>query len=206
MVNDRGREILAFITRFTREKGFPPTIREIGEAFRISSTNGVRYHLNLLEKAGLLTRHDKISRGIGAVGGSAQAQVPGSEYGFRILGQIAAGKPTVAEETYDGTLEPRDLFGDPRGMFALRVRGDSMIDAGILEGDYVIVRQQQQAMPGEIVVALLESEATVKYYRPRRGTVELVPANAAYQPIIVKSDQNFRILGVVRGVIRTVGR
>ena len=96
----------------------------------------------------------------------------GGEYGFRILGQIAAGKPTVAEETFDGTLEPRDLFGDPQGMFALRVRGDSMIEAGILEGDYVIVRQQQQANSGEIVVALLENEATVKYYRPRRGTIE----------------------------------
>ena len=204
MVNDRAKEILAFIMRFTREKGFPPTIREIGEAFQISSTNGVRYYLTLLEKAGLLTRHGKISRGIGAVGASPAES--GGEYGFRILGQIAAGKPTVAEETFDGTLEPRDLFGDPQGMFALRVRGDSMIEAGILEGDYVIVRQQQQANSGEIVVALLENEATVKYYRPRRGTIELVPANATYQPIIVKPDQSFRVLGVVKGVIRTVGR
>jgi repressor LexA len=203
MVNERAREILAFITRFTREKGFPPTIREIGAAFHISSTNGVRYYLSILEKAGMLTRRGKISRGIGAVGSPPAAS---GSYGFRVLGQVAAGKPTLAEETFDGTLEPRDLFGDPQGMFALRVRGDSMIDAGILEGDYVIVRQQQQAHAGEIVVALLENEATVKYYRPRRGTIELVAANAAYQPIIVKPDQGFRILGVVRGVIRTLGR
>ena len=205
MVNERAREILAFITRFTREKGFPPTIREIGESFHISSTNGVRYHLTILEKAGMLTRRGKISRGIAAVGANSGASGPGN-YGFRLLGQIAAGKPTLAEETFDGTLEPRDLFGDPQGRFALRVRGDSMVDAGILEGDYVIVRQQHQANAGEIVVALLENDATVKYYRPRRGTIELVAANAAYQPIIVKPDQGFRILGVVKGVIRTLGR
>ena len=202
MVNERAREILAFITRFTREKGFPPTIREIGEAFEISSTNGVRYYLTLLEKAGLLSRKGKISRGIGPIGGTAD----GDRRGFPILGQIAAGRPLVAEQSFEGSIEPHDFFGDPRGMFALRIRGDSMIDAGILDGDYVIVRQQQQANSGEIVAALVENEATVKYYRPRRGSVELVAANDSYAPIVVKADQGFRILGVVRGVMRTVGR
>jgi repressor LexA len=204
MANDRALEMLAFIKRFSRENGYPPTIREIGEAFEISSTNGVRYHLNRLEKDGLLKRSGRISRGIGAV--SAGPAESGRPYAIRLLGEIAAGSPTLAEESFQGEIEPHQLFGDPDGMFALRVRGDSMIEAGILEGDYVIVRQQERANAGEIIAALLENEATVKYYRPRRGSVELVAANPAYAPIVVTPDQSFRILGVVRGVIRTVGR
>lgn len=200
MLKDRTWEILAFIQRSTREKGFPPTIREIGEAFGISSTNGVRYHLNLLEKAGHLKRKSKLSRGIEA-GGTATALG-----GIPILGRVAAGQPILAEESYDGSLELHDMFGDPSGMFALRVRGDSMIDAGILEGDYVIVRNQDRADAGQIVVALLNDEATVKYYRPRGRRVELEPANEKYEPIVVDADATFRILGVVKGVVRTVGR
>jgi repressor LexA len=123
-----------------------------------------------------------------------------------VLGRVAAGQPILAEESFDETLQPNDMFGDLDGVFALKVRGDSMIDAGILEGDHVIVRQQPRANAGEIVVALLGDEATVKYYQPRRGTVELVAANIRYQPIVVGAETEFRILGVVKGVIRTVGR
>jgi len=200
MLNDRAKEILQFIQRFSRDRGFPPTIREIGTQFGISSTNGVRYYLNILEKSGHLKRSGKISRGIeGVAARTASAGIP-------ILGRVAAGQPVLAEEAFDGTLEPGDLFGDPQGLFALRVKGDSMIDAGILEGDYVVVRQQERASAGEIVVALIDSEATVKYYQPRRGQVELVAANPNYRPIPVGPDSGFRILGVVRGVMRTVGR
>lgn len=201
MLNDRAREILSFIQRFAREKGFPPTIREIGEAFGISSTNGVRYYLNLLEKSGHLTRRGRISRGIGPVGPAPVARVA-----IPILGRVAAGQPILAEESFEGTLEPSELFGDVKGMFALRVRGDSMIEAGILDGDYVVVRHQERANAGEIIVALVEDEATVKHYQPRRGTVELVAANPKYPPIVVQATSGFRILGVVRGVMRTVGR
>ncbi len=201
MLKDRTWEILGFIQRSTREKGFPPTIREIGEAFGISSTNGVRYHLSLLEKAGHLKRRSKLSRGIEAGGGAAAALT-----GIPILGRVAAGQPILAEESYDGSLELQDMFGDPSGMFALRVRGDSMIDAGMLDGDYVIVRRQDRADPGQIVVALVNDEATVKYYRPRGRRVELEPANEKYQPIVVTEDVAFGILGVVKGVVRTVGR
>jgi repressor LexA len=200
MLNERARQILAFIRRFSREHGYPPTIREIGEEFGITSTNGVRYYQNLLEKAGHLKRTGKISRGI------VLAEPESRPHGIPILGRVAAGSPILAEENFEGTIEPGDLFGDPDGLFALRVRGDSMIDAGILEGDYVIVRGQDRAGAGEIVVALLEDEATVKYYQPRRGAIELVAANAKYAPIPVGPDSRFRILGVVRGVIRTVGR
>ena len=200
MLNDRAREILSFIQRYSRERGFPPTIREIGKAFEISSTNGVRYYLNLLEKSGDLKRSGKISRGI-----ESRAVVP-PPLGIPILGRVAAGQPILAEESREGQLELQDMFGDPKGLFALRVRGDSMIDAGIHEGDYVVVRHQERANAGEIVVGLLEDEATEKYYQPRRGRIELIAANEKYDPIVVENETSFRILGVVRGVIRTLGR
>ena len=98
------------------------------------------------------------------------------------------------------------MFGQSGELFALQVRGDSMVDAGIVAGDYVIVQKQDTARAGDMVVASLEDEATVKYYQPRKGTVELVPANEKYQPIVVDGSSEFRILGLVRGVIRTVGR
>jgi repressor LexA len=199
MLNERAGKILAFIQGFTREHGFPPTIREIGEAFGISSTNGVRYYLTLLEKGGHLKRSGRISRGIGPT-------VPQAATGIPILGRVAAGQPILAEENHEGTLETMEMFGDRRGLFALKVRGDSMIGAGILAGDYVIVRHQERANAGEIVVALVGEEATVKYYRPREDSVELVPANPKYEPIVVAEESDFRILGTVRGVIRTIGR
>ena len=202
MLNDRAREILSFIQRFARERGYPPTIREIGREYGISSTNGVRYYLNLLEKEGHLRRSERISRGIE---GMAKPAAPASA-GIPLLGRVAAGQPILAEESFEGAVEPGDMFGDRSGLFALRVRGDSMTGAGIMAGDYVIVRHQDNANTGEMVVALLENEATVKYYRPGRGRVELVAANPAYDPIVVDPQGGFRILGVVKGVLRTVSR
>jgi repressor LexA len=199
MLNDRARKILTFIQRFAREHGYPPTIREIGEAFSISSTNGVRYYLNLLEKGGHLKRSGRISRGIGPTAPLAAPGIP-------ILGRVAAGQPIFAEESYEGTLEPGQIFGDTKSLFALKVRGDSMVNAGILAGDYVVVRHQERANPGEIAVALVGEEATVKFYQPREDSVELVAANPKYEPIVVVEESDFRIMGVVRGVIRTVGR
>jgi repressor LexA len=198
MLNERAREILEYIHRFTREKGFPPTIREIGEAFHITSTNGVRYHLSLLEKGGHLRRRGKISRGIEGLA------KPHRDSAIPILGRVAAGAPILAEESFEGRLEPGEMFGDPRGLFALRVRGDSMTGAGMLPDDYVVVRHQDAATAGEIIVALLEDEATVKYYQPRRDRVELVAANPAYQPILVTPEMRFQIIGVVKGVVRTL--
>jgi len=196
MLNDRAREILAYVERFQHERGYPPTIREIGKEFGISSTNGVRYHLNLLEKAGHLKRSGKISRGIESLRNEPD--------GIPILGRVAAGQPILAEESFEGRLDAERMFGTQRELFALRVRGDSMIEAGIFENDYVVVRQQSNASPGDMVVALIEDEATVKFYRPRGSRIELEPANAKYQPIVVEANAEFRILGVVRGVIRTV--
>jgi repressor LexA len=199
MLNERAREIHSFIQRYRRENGSAPTIREIGRQFEISSTNGVRYYLNLLEKAGYIRRTGGISRGIGPSVATAPAGIP-------VLGRVAAGQPILAEENWAGSLDMADLFGQTENLFALQVRGDSMIDAGILQGDHVIVKKQDTARPGEIVVALLDDEATVKYYRPQRDRVELVAANSRYAPIVVGENSGFRILGIVRGVIRTVGR
>ena len=199
MLNDRAREMLSYIQKFTRERGYPPTIREIGKAFSISSTNGVRYYLGLLEKAGHIKRNGKISRGTNALPRPAAPGIP-------ILGRVAAGQPILAEESIEGTLDLSEMFGDPAGMFALRVRGDSMIGAGIHEGDYVVVHHQERANAGEIVVGLLGEEATVKYFQPRKGHIELIADNPRYEPIVVEGDASFRILGVVRGVIRTVVR
>jgi len=198
--NDRTREILSFIEGFTREHGYPPTIREIGKAFLIASTNGVRYHLHLLEKQGLLKRSGKISRGIESMRGAVRPMT----VGIPILGRVAAGEPISADQSYEGSLEIDDLFGRPGELFALLVRGDSMIDAGIFENDHVVVRHQETAAPGEMVVALIDDEATVKYFRPKGDRVELVPANAKYQPIIVESGADLRLLGVVRGVVRVI--
>ncbi len=201
MLNERAREIHSFIQRFRREKGSAPTIREIGRQFGISSTNGVRYYLNLLEKAGYIRRTGGISRGIGPSTATATATP-----GIPVLGRVAAGQPSLAEENWSGSLELTDMFGETEQLFALQVRGDSMVDAGILPGDYVIVQKQETARAGEIVVACLGEEATVKYYQPRKDRVELVPANEKYEPILVTSDSDFRILGTVRGVVRTVGK
>jgi repressor LexA len=122
MLNDRAREILSFIQRFARERGYPPTIREIGKEYGISSTNGVRYYLNLLEKEGHLKRSNRISRGIEGMAKQAQRS------GIPVLGRVAAGQPILAEESLDGTVEPGEMFGDRNGLFALRVRGDSMTE------------------------------------------------------------------------------
>jgi repressor LexA len=206
MLNDRAREILDFVRGFVRKRGMPPTIREIGQHFGIASTNGVRYYLDVLEESGYIRRNRKISRGLELVQSHGDGPVALAETGIPVLGRVAAGAPILAEQNFETSLEPNRIFGDVKGLFALQVRGDSMVDAGILEGDYVVVRSQDRANAGEMIVALLEDEATVKYYRPRGERVELVPANSRYQPIAVVRDAGFRILGVVKGVIRTVGR
>jgi repressor LexA len=198
MLNDRAREILSYIRSFQHQHDMPPTIREIGKAFGISSTNGVRYYLTMLERAGYLKHRSGVSRGCGL---ASVAQSPG----IPLVGRVAAGQPILAEECIEDHLDVGQAFGDSTDLFALRVRGDSMVGAGILDGDVVIVRQRDQAKPGTIIVALIGDEATVKYYRPRPDRIELAPANEKYDPIRVTEGQDFRILGVVTGVLRTVG-
>lgn len=196
----RQRRILDFIREYIMQHTAPPTIREIGQRFNIKSTNGVRTHLNALEKKGYIRRHSYRSRGIEL---TERALTVASFTTVPILGRVAAGKPIFAEEELEGRIGiDRELLSG-EGLFALRVRGDSMIDAGIFDGDLVIARQQTTAEKGEIVVAIIGDEATVKYYHPENGRIRLEPANSTYGPIIVeKKSPGFSIAGKVVAMFR----
>ncbi len=198
-LTDRQREILEFITKSISRRGYPPTLREIGSHFGIRSTNGVNDHLRALEKKGYLQREDLKSRALRPIVSTGQtADVP-------ILGRVAAGQPLLAVSNYEDTVKvDRFFIGQTREVFALRVKGESMIDAGILDGDFVFVRKQIQANPGETVVVMIGDEATVKRYYPEGDTIRFQPANDGMEPILVRK-RDFRsvnILGVVIGVYR----
>ncbi|TMQ58168.1 MAG: transcriptional repressor LexA [Candidatus Eisenbacteria bacterium] len=218
---DREQAILDMIAGSLREQGRPPTIREIGEAFGIASTNGVRYYLDRLEKAGKIRRDRWTSRGIEIqhIPASAPASVRAiperaSEHitttrnaiEIPLLGRVAAGAPILAEENIEDVLIVDGAFVRPGKHFALRVKGDSMKNAGILDGDVVIVHHEAPLRSGEIAVAVIGDEATVKRYFPRRDKVLLIPENEAYEPIEVRpSDPDFRLAGKVVGVFRRLG-
>ncbi len=178
----RQREILDYIIDCVRERGLPPTIAEIGDEFGIASTNGVNDHLVALEKKGFIERSSK-ARGI-LITEKAAIGLYQSEVGvLPLVGNVAAGQPILAEENIEGHV-PVDSQMAQRRAFCLRVRGDSMIEDGILDGDIIIVDQDKRARPGDVVVALVEDEATVKHFFPKGSTVELRPANAAMETMI----------------------
>src|SRR5215475_6647266 len=209
----RQREILHFIVRQTEARGFPPTIREIGEEMDIRSTNGVNDHLKALERKGYLTRGEQQSRslvatkrarlvlGLGARKDPELVEVP-------VLGKVAAGAPLLATEQVEDSVRIDSflLGGNGKEVFALRVKGESMIEDGIHDGDYLFVRKTPTAREGEIVVALIEDEATCKRFYPEGDRIRFQPANKAMAPIYVHRSQ-FRstmILGQVVGVYRKV--
>jgi repressor LexA len=221
-LTQRQRDILDFISASIVERGFPPTLREIGEHFSIRSTNGVNDHLKALEKKGHLRREDLKSRamrpvlpdgsgevvplrrgpsGTGVmevVSGDDMAEVP-------ILGRVAAGQPILAVEQATDTVRiDRVLIGNHREVFGLRIVGESMIEDGIFDGDYVFVKKTPSASPGDIVVAMIEGEATVKRYYPEGDRIRFQPANSNMLPIIVsRSDfKSVDIIGIVVGVYR----
>ena len=203
----RQAQTLDFIRQSIEERGYPPTLREIGESMGIRSTNGVNDHLRALERKGYLSREDMKSRALRLV--SRESEPPaGSDDNLldvQVLGRVAAGLPLLAEENVVDTVRiDRMLVRGGRDVFGLRVQGDSMINAGILNGDYIFVRKQATAEPGEIVVALIGDEATVKYYHPEKDYVRFQPANDHMAPILVRAS-DFRptmLLGVVVGVYR----
>jgi len=196
-------KILDFITQTIRERDRSPTIREIGERFGIASTNGVRYHLSVLEEKGYIRREPGISRGIvwrehhprGAT--RSGVEIP-------LVGHVAAGRPILAVENVEGVLAVDEMFAASKDCFALRVRGDSMKDAGIMSGDVVIVSPQPSARSGDIVVALLDDEATVKRYVSQRGSAVLRAANPAYEDIEIARRSDARVLGRVVGLMRKI--
>jgi repressor LexA len=215
VLTDRQREILDFITQSIDERGYPPTLREIGVHFGIRSTNGVNDHLRALEKKGHLQREDLKSRALRPVGapGAASSSSAGRREDPRladiveipVVGRVAAGLPLLAVENVQDTVHVDKFFiGQTREVFALRVKGESMIEAGIFDGDYIFVRKQLQANRGDIVVAMIGDEATVKYYYPEGDTIRFQPANAAMQPILVKKREwkSVNLVGIVVGVYR----
>ena len=201
----RQKEVLSYIQRSIAQRKMPPTYREIGDALGISSTNGVADHVKALIRKGFLTRLDSgggLARGLML---TEKSSLPREEsiVEVPVLGHVAAGSPILAEENYERTLRlDRSMVNTSSAVFALRVRGESMIDEGILDGDIVIVRQQSTARDGDIVVALIDGDATVKTYFKERNRVRLQPAHPTMMSIYVDSSQQAMIQGVVIGVYR----
>ncbi len=196
-LTEKQHQIFQFIVERISERGLPPTLREIAEEFGFQSVRSVQTHLDALEKKGFIRRLAGKSRGIELV----RERVP--RRGIPIVGHIAAGRPIPAIEDIQGTIDFDVLFGKDERPFALRVQGDSMIGAGIFAGDLVIVQPRSCAEPGEIVVALKDDEATVKFFAVIDGKPTLVPANSSYAPTPLGEGQ---IVGRVVGVLRQVKR
>ncbi len=197
-LTQRQSEILEFIREFYSEYGYSPTVREIGERFGMRSTNAVADHLTALERKGAIEREGRAARGIRLREERAGAKrVP-------LVGQIAAGLPLLAEENIEDWVALDEDFAPAGKLFALRVRGDSMVGAHILDGDVVILRMQEEAERGQIVAALIEDEATLKTYMPQGASVILLPANPAYDPIVFDraNGESLRLLGVAVGLMR----
>jgi len=190
----RQREIYEFIRDKIESRGYGPTVREIGEAFEIKSPNGVMCHLKALEKKGLIIRKGFSARAIQLV----DHRPPAAE--LPLMGLVAAGQPLSAVQQ-DERLNFNDLFGG-RNHFALKVKGQSMIEDHIDDGDYVVIRPQDTAENGERVVAMIDNEVTLKRYHRDKGQVRLEPANSKMQPIVVDPHSESCILGVLVGVLR----
>lgn len=208
-LTDRQEEILNFIQQFQHEYGYPPTLREIGKRFDISSTFGVKRHLDALSKKGYLNILSNASRGISINREDFETTdaISFNEINnlnkIPIIGRVAAGSPIMAEENLEGSIviDPGFLKKDADS-FALKVKGDSMIEAGIFEGDLVIISPKANAVNGDIIVARVDDEVTVKIYENKNNQIKLVPQNKLYQPIVIEEKNEFSIVGKVTGVLR----
>jgi len=195
----RQKEIFEFIRRYAGKYGYPPTVREIGKAVGLHSSSTVHAHLANLEKSGLLRRDPSKPRAIELLVDRAKKVI--RQPGLPLVGQVAAGQPVLAEENIEEYLDVPEMVGGEDGDYVLRVRGDSMKDAGILEDDYVVVRPADDADNSEIVVALIGEEATVKRYFREADHIRLQPENEAMEPI---RTTEAKLLGRVVGVFRKV--
>jgi repressor LexA len=207
-LTDRQKQILDFITVYITEQGYPPTIREIGKQMGIRSTNGVNDHLKALERKGYLRRDDLKSRAMRPVGLGvpAKASPPVDDLvRVPVLGRVAAGQPILAmEESDDFVRMDPALLGQEGEVFALRIVGESMIEDGIFDGDYVFVRQGATANRGDTVIALIDGEATCKRYYPEGDRIRFEPANQSMEPIYVhrRDYRDTMLLGRVVAVFR----
>ena len=208
-LTDRQEEILNFIQQFQQEYGYPPTLREIGKQFSISSTFGVKRHLDALSKKGYLNILSNTSRGISITREDFETTevISYNELNnlnkIPIIGRVAAGSPIMAEENLEGSIviDPGFLKKDADS-FALKVKGDSMIEAGIFEGDLVIISPRANAVNGDIIVARVDDEVTVKTYENKNKQIRLIPQNKMYEPIVISNKNEFSIVGKVSGVLR----
>jgi repressor LexA len=196
----RQKEIFDFIRKYAAKTGYPPTVREIGKAVGLHSSSTVHAHLANLEKLGLVRRDPSKPRAIELLFDKAKRTIsPGN--GLPLVGQVAAGEPILAEENIEEYLEIPDVIGGEDGDYILQIRGESMKDAGIIEGDYVIVRPSDDAADGEIVVALIGEDATVKRIYREKDHIRLQPENEEMEPILTTEA---KVLGKVVGVFRKV--
>lgn len=200
-LTSRQKQIYDFLVRTVREKGYAPSVQEIGSKFKIASTNGVFGHLKALEKKGYIRRVGK--RALEIVSAQGRPVLPDVRE-VPVLGRVPAGKPLLAEENIEGFLPVAREMAQGREVFALKVKGDSMIEDGILDGDYVIIRRQETAENGDIVCALIDGEATLKRFYKKGNTVTLKAANRDYGPIVVSREESggFRIVGKAIGLTR----
>lgn len=204
----RQQEIFDFIKRYSGQHGYPPTVRDIGKAVGLASSSTVHAHLANLEKLGLLRRDPSKPRAIELLDrvGESVAEAVGNvrsfvRPGLPVVGHVAAGQPILAEENIEEYVTVPPAAGGEEGEYVLKVRGESMIDAGILEGDFVVVRPQETANDGEIVVALVGEEATVKRFFREPDHIRLQPENTTMEPI---RSKDVRVMGKVVGLFRSV--
>src|SRR6266550_5130327 len=195
----RQQEIFDFIQKYASKYGYPPTVREIGKAVGLASSSTVHAHLANLEKSGLLRRNPAKPRAIEVMFDKAKKVV--TPEGLPLVGQVAAGQPILAEENIEEYVTVPRVAGGDEGEYILRVAGESMRDAGILAGDYVVVRRQDTAQDGEIVVAMVGEDATVKRFFKERDHIRLQPENPEMEPI---RSADARVIGKVVGVFRRV--
>ena len=202
----RQQEIFDFIKRYSAKYGYPPTVRDIGKAVGLASSSTVHAHLANLEKLGLLRRDpskpralELLDKAVGGVRGGVRDMIRPT--GLPLVGDVAAGQPVLAEENIEEYVPVPEMAGGEDGEYLLRVRGESMKDAGIIEGDFVVVRPQDGAQDGDIVVALVGEEATVKRFFREADHVRLQPENAEMEPI---RSKEVRVLGRVVGLLRKV--
>jgi repressor LexA len=196
----RQQEIFEFIKQYSGRHGYPPTVRDIGKAIGLTSSSTVHAHLANLEKLGLVRRDPTKPRALELLGEAAR-KITGQNSGLPVVGRVAAGTPILAEENIEDYVEVPPIAGGEEGEYVLRVTGESMKDAGILDGDYVIVHRQETAVNGEIVVALVGEEATVKRYFREADHIRLQPENTSMEPIRTREAA---VLGKVVGVCRRV--
>lgn len=202
----RQQEIFDFIRKYSAKYGYPPTVRDIGKAVGLASSSTVHAHLANLEKIGLLRRDpskpraiELLDRAVGSAVDSMRSMVRAE--GLPLVGSVAAGQPVLAEENIEEYIPVPEAAGGGEGEYLLRVRGDSMKNVGILEGDFVVVRPQETAQQGDIVVALLGEEATVKRYYRETDHIRLQPENETMEPI---RSKEVKVLGRVVGLLRSI--